>query len=164
MNAVFFESHLLAIAIEQIHVIVIAFVHLWYKQNSSGKSNQSRRQLTDSHEIIYLVTKLYTLFRTERSNTIHCPAAHPPIGHIREYPPGYYARTDEILSRGGRCLQGNLWCSPPASMKSRLASVTFKMESKVFIEETDKNYSFITEIPFRFVGFGDFKVAIVIEN
>ena len=55
MNAVFFESHLLAIAIEQIHVIVIAFVHLWYKQNSSRKSNQSHRQLTDSHEIIYSV-------------------------------------------------------------------------------------------------------------
>ena len=53
MNAVFFESHLLAIAIEQIHVIVIAFVHLWYKQNSSRKSNQLHRQLTDSHEIIY---------------------------------------------------------------------------------------------------------------
>ena len=52
------------------------------------------------HEIMYPVTKLYTLFRTERSNTIHCPAAHPPIGHIREYPPppGYYVRTYEILS------------------------------------------------------------------
>ena len=37
-----------------------------------------------SHEIMYPVTKLYTLFRTEMSNTIHCPAAHPPIGHIRE--------------------------------------------------------------------------------
>ena len=54
---------------------------------------------------------------------------------------------------GGRCLQGNLWYSPPASMTSRLASVTFKMASKVFIE-----------IPFRFPGFGDFKVSIVIEN
>ena len=65
---------------------------------------------------------------------------------------------------GGRCLQGNLWYSPPASMTSRLASVTFKMASKVFIEETDKNFDFITEIPFRFLGFGDFKVSIVIEN
>ena len=51
-----------------------------------------------SHEIMYPVTKLYTLFRTERSNTIHCPAAHPPIGHTREYPPGYYVRTYAILS------------------------------------------------------------------
>ena len=34
---------------------------------------------------------------------------------------------------------------------SRLASLTFKMASKVFIK-------------FRFLGFGDFKVAIVIEN
>ena len=49
-------------------------------------------------------------------------------------------------------------------MKSHLASVTFKMASKVFIEETDKNFDFITEILFRFLGFGDFKVSIVIEN
>ena len=31
-------------------------------------------------------------------------------------------------------------------MTSRLASGTFKMASKVFIEETDKNVEFITEI------------------
>ena len=49
-------------------------------------------------------------------------------------------------------------------MTSRLASVTFKMANKVFIEETDKNFDFITGIPFRFLGVGDFKVSIVIEN
>jgi len=65
---------------------------------------------------------------------------------------------------GGRYLQGNLWYSPPGIMTSRLASVTFKIASKVFIEETDKNFDFITEILFRFFGFGDFKVPIVIEN
>ena len=65
---------------------------------------------------------------------------------------------------GGRCLQGNRWFSPPASMTSSLASVTFKMASKVFIEETDKNFEFITEIQFQFLGFGDFNVPIVIEN
>ena len=65
---------------------------------------------------------------------------------------------------GGRCLQGNLWYSPPASMTSRLASLTFKMASKVFIEETGKNFDFITEILFRFLEFGDFKISIVIEN
>ena len=54
--------------------------------------------------------------------------------------------------------------SPPASMTSRLASVTLKKASKVFIEETDKNFDFITEILFRFLGFGDFKVSIVTEN
>ena len=32
--------------------------------------------------------------------------------------------------------------------------------SKVFIEDTDKNFNFITEILFRFLGFGDFKVSI----
>ena len=53
---------------------------------------------------------------------------------------------------------------PPGNMTSRLASVTFKMASKVFIEETDKNFNFITEILFRFLGFGDLKVSIVIEN
>ena len=36
--------------------------------------------------------------------------------------------------------------------------------NKVFIEETDKNFDFITEILFRFLGFGDFKVSIVVEN
>ena len=49
-------------------------------------------------------------------------------------------------------------------MTSRLASVTFKMASEVFIEETDNNFQFITEILFRFVGFGDFKIPIAIEN
>ena len=49
-------------------------------------------------------------------------------------------------------------------MTSHLASVSFKMASKVFIEETDKNFDLITEIHFRFLGFGDFKVPIVIKN
>ena len=57
-----------------------------------------------------------------------------------------------------------LWYSLPASMTSRLASVTFKMASKLFIEDTDKNFDLITEILIRFLGFGDFKVPIVIEN
>ena len=30
--------------------------------------------------------------------------------------------------------------------------------------QTDKNFAFITEIRFRFLGFGGFKVSIVIEN
>ena len=65
---------------------------------------------------------------------------------------------------GGREGLGNLWYSPPASMTSRLVSVIFKMASKVFIEETNKYFYFITEILFRFLGFGDLKVSIVIEN
>ena len=59
---------------------------------------------------------------------------------------------------GGRCLEGNRWFSPPASMTSRLATVTFKIASKVFIEETDKNFEF------PFLEFGDFEVPLVIEN
>ena len=49
-------------------------------------------------------------------------------------------------------------------MTSRLESATFKMASKVFIGETDKNFDLITEILFRFLGFEGFKVPIVIEN
>ena len=37
-----------------------------------------------------------------------------------------------------RCLQGNRCFSPPASMRSRLASGSFKMASEAFIGETDK--------------------------
>ena len=53
----------------------------------------------------------------------------------------------------GRCL--------PAT--SRLASVTFKRRN-VFIKKTHKNFEVITEILFRFPGFGDFKIPVVIEN
>ena len=68
-------------------------MYLEYKQNSSSKSNQSyigNTLLMDSHKIIHPVlgqthTKLYTLFRIERSKTISCPAAHLLIGHIRKY-------------------------------------------------------------------------------
>ena len=45
-------------------------------------------------------------------------------------------------------------------MTSRLPSVTFKMASKVFIEAMDENSDFITEILFRFLGFGGFKVLL----
>ena len=40
----------------------------------------------------------------------------------------------------------------------------FQNGEQMFTEETDKNFDFITEILFRFLGFGDFKVYIVIEN
>ena len=66
--------------------------------------------------------------------------------------------------QGGRCLQGNRWFSPPASMTSLVASVTFKMVSKVFIKETGKNFEFIMEILFRFLRFRDFKIPIDIEK
>ena len=57
-------------------------------------------------------------------------------------------RGKEKISSSGRGgeVSGNLWYSPPASMMSRIASVTFKMASIVFIEETDKNFDFIKEI------------------
>ena len=37
-------------------------------------------------------------------------------------------------------------------------------EQSEAIKEADKNFSFITEILFLFLGFGDFKVSIVIEK
>ena len=74
------------------------------------------------------------------------------------------SQVSEMKPVGERCLQGILWCSPPPSMTSHLALMTFKMAIKVFIGETDKNFDFITEILFQFLGFGDFKVSIVIES
>ena len=66
--------------------------------------------------------------------------------------------TGEGMLRGGGevSLRKSFRFSSPASMTSRLASVTFKMASKVFIEETDKNFEFITEILFRCLAPGDF--------
>ena len=49
-------------------------------------------------------------------------------------------------------------------MTSRLSSVTFKMANKVFIEEMDENFEFITAMLFRFLGCRDFKIATVIEK
>ena len=48
-------------------------------------------------------------------------------------------------------------------MTSPLASVTFKMVStrKVFVEETDENFEFLTDILFRFLTFDDAKIPIV---
>jgi len=70
------------------------------------------------------------------------------ITHFIEQGNNYHA----TIKSGGGCLQGNWLFSPPASMTSHLASVTFNMASKVFIEETDRNFEFITEILFRFLG------------
>ena len=63
MNTVLFYSHLLAIVIEQIHVIVIAIV-------SSSKSKQSGQNHTKLRYIPSLI-------RTERIKPMPCPAAHP---------------------------------------------------------------------------------------
>ena len=49
-------------------------------------------------------------------------------------------------------------------MTSRLASVTFKMANKVFIEKTNKNFEFITAILFRFFGSEDLRALSVIEK
>ena len=61
------------------------------KQISSRKLNQSCTQYPVYNwdgitHLEHTCVKLYTLFRTERTKTILCPAAHPHIGYIREYP------------------------------------------------------------------------------
>ena len=53
MHAILFESHLLAIAIEKIHVIVIAFLYKIHLGNQISRAGYTL--LTDSYEIIYLV-------------------------------------------------------------------------------------------------------------
>ena len=82
------------------------------------------------------------LFSEGRGTSVH------RLCDLRLYKRTLYESFKQGGGRGGRCLQGNLWYSPPASMTSRLASVTFKMASKVFIKEKDKNFDFITEILF----------------
>ena len=67
---------------------------------------------------------------------------HAPPSSSNIYRNWGHKLIDSMQGGRGRCLQGSLWHSPPASMTSRLTSVTFKMASKVFIEETD----------FRFLG------------
>ena len=50
-------------------------------------------------------------------------------------------------------------------LSSNHRSVQFLyLAASVFIEEKNKNFDFITEILFRLLGFGDFKVSMVIEN
>ena len=122
-------------------------------------------------QLYFLGLKLFTEFSCQK----RCPKASPaltilkPVVVLTKAEHHLFANEKRMRGEGGgggggRCLQGNLWYSPPASMTSRLASVTFKMASKVFIEEKDKNFDLITEILIRFLGFGDFKVPIVIEN
>ena len=69
-----------------------------------------------------------------------------------------------IIDQGEWCLQGNQWFNRPANLTSRLASVTFKMANKVFIEKMDENFEFITAMLFRFLGSRHFKIPIVIEK
>ena len=74
--------------------LVIAFVYLEYKQISSSESDQLCRQypvnrLTQNYvpSLGQNHMKLYALFRISRKKILPYPAAHPSIGHIREYIP-----------------------------------------------------------------------------
>ena len=69
-----------------------------------------------------------------------------------------------------RPVQGGGEVSPRKSVQSAcqydVASLVsdFQNGEQSVIEETDKNFDFTKEILFRFLGFGDFKVSILIEN
>ena len=65
MHAVLFWRHLLAIATEQIHVIVIAFVYEIHLGNQIDRAGNTI--LTDVHEIIYSVWE----FRTDSHEMIY---------------------------------------------------------------------------------------------
>ena len=70
------------------------------------------------------------------------------------------------LSNTYRIAHGNRWCSPRANMTSCLLSVTFKIRrAKVFVEETDKNWGFLTRVLLQIHSLlGDVKIPVVIEN
>ena len=53
MHSVLFESHSLAIAIEKIHVIIIAFLYKIHLGNQISRAGYTL--LTDLYEIIYLL-------------------------------------------------------------------------------------------------------------
>ena len=53
MHSVLFESHSLAIAIEKIHVIIIAFLYKIHVGNQINRAGYTL--LTDSYTIIYLL-------------------------------------------------------------------------------------------------------------
>ena len=93
MHAVLFvRSYLLAIAIEQIHVIhwfcinwSINKIHQVNQINGVGNTLLTHTKLytqfgTDSHKIIYPANS-----RGERSKTTPCPAVHPRIPSIFSY-------------------------------------------------------------------------------
>ena len=88
MHAVLFWGHLLAIAMEKIHVIVIALKKEKKKEKIHQANQFNRADNTQTP------TKLYTLHRTQRTKTILCPGAHSWIGHIREYTPRVLYKDD----------------------------------------------------------------------
>ena len=91
MNAILCQS----IAIQQIHVTVIAFLSLEYEQISFSKSNQSCRQypVYDYNKFARnhiphlgpICIKLYTMLRRERYNSVPCLATHPHIAFFISY-------------------------------------------------------------------------------
>ena len=81
-----------------------------------------------------------TLFLTRTFVLVQSNLMHLPTIRTEAAKRSFYYHGSMVFNsycQGGRCLQGNLWYSPPASMTSRLPSVTFKMAKKMFIEETD---------------------------
>ena len=67
-----------------------------------------------------------------------------------------------VLLNGGGGVSKEICGTVQYDVTSRVSN--FQNGEQIFIEKTGKNFDFITEILFRFLGFGGFKVAIVIEN
>ena len=63
-----------------------------WRTNKSHQANQINRAGNTLFIITLIKTDvdwlkiLYPVFRTERAKTVPCPAAHPRIDHIRDYP------------------------------------------------------------------------------
>ena len=110
---------------------------------------------TKAHSFSYLKT---LLIRPPRYDD-----QRPPLGALSRYFL-YKIYPVNTTSPGG----GEV--SPRKSVQSAcqydVASLVsdFQNGEQSVIEETDKNFDFTKEILFRFLGFGDFKVSILIEN
>ena len=80
----------------------------------------------------------------------------------------YFAKTS-LVSLNECSTQGGVSPTKSVVQSASQYDVTsrvsnFQNGEQIFIEKTDKNFDFITEMLFRFLGFGGFKVAIFIEN
>ena len=82
--------------------------------------------------------------RTDQACSYIWPNTWPIFSFTLGQYDGYFTLNSSFRGRGGggKGLQGNRWFSPPASMTSRLASVTSKMASKEFIVETNKSFKY----------------------
>ena len=122
--------------------VVLSWSSQIYEISSSSKKMSSK--CAAQHGYAYKVAR-YSF--GNRSSIIHKIAfVWISTAHVQQHNE-HILHMKFIIDRGGGGvrrglwrLEGNRWFSPPASVTSRLASVTFKVANKVFIEETDTNF------------------------